>query len=416
MKTGVRRIAWSAALGALMIGEAVAQDYDPGRLYGRVTTMDGGVYEGFIRWDKNEGHWTDVVDASKRLPRRFFREAAALSGGTYRESDEVRILGFRVASSGDNWPSSATSTIRMGHVAKIYVLDDEFALLTLRSGEEHELRRSSTDLGSGNRGIIVRPVSGASMELRWNDIDFVEFMPAPETASPFGARLYGTLTTSAGADFTGWITWDMDEIFGDDVLDGKDGSRDLDIAMADVAKIERESSSRARVVFKSGDEVVLRGTNDVNSGNRGIAVGDPGLGQVRLDWDDFASVTFSDPPKAMDYQAFENQWRLQGTVRTRDGETLTGVIRWDNDEEWSWEMLDGDSRGLEFDVEFGLIASIQRATSRSSLVTLADGREFEMRNSNDVNEDNKGIFVRTVEGDLAMVRWADFERVDFTRP
>ncbi len=63
-----------------------------------------------------------------------------------------------------------------------------------------------------------------------------------------------------------------------------------------------------------------------------------------------------------------------------------------------------------------MIASIQRATSRSSLVTLADGREFEMRNSNDVNEDNKGIFVRTVEGDLAMVRWADFERVDFTRP
>jgi hypothetical protein len=416
MMTRVRRIAWSAALGVLMVGEVAAQEYDPGRLYGRVTTMDGGVYEGFIRWDKNEGHWTDVVDASKRLPSRFFREAAALSGRTYRESDEVRILGFRVSSSSDNWPSSATSTIRLGHVAKLHVLDDEFALVTLRSGEEHELKRSSTDLGSGNRGIFVQPALGASTELKWNDIDFVEFIPAPESASPYGVRLYGTLTTKAGTDFTGWITWDMDEIFGGDVLDGQDGSRDLDVAMGDVAKIERESSSRARVVFKTGDEVVLRGTNDVNSGNRGIAVGDPGLGQVRLDWSDFGSVTFSDPPEAMAYKAFQNQWRLQGTVHSSDGETLTGVIRWDNDEEWSWEMLDGDSGGIEFDVEFAMIASIQRASARSALVTLADGREFEMRNSNDVNEDNKGIFVRTAEGDLAMVRWDDFERVDFTRP
>src|SRR5688572_6902376 len=36
-----------------------------GRLYGRVITRNGTEYTGFIRWDRNEGSWTDLLDADK---------------------------------------------------------------------------------------------------------------------------------------------------------------------------------------------------------------------------------------------------------------------------------------------------------------------------------------------------------------
>ena len=102
-------------------------------------------------------------------------------------------------------------------------------------------------------------------------------------------------------------------------------------------------------------------------------------------------------------------------MHTGSGESYAGTIRWDNDEEWSWEMLDGDYDGIEFDVEFGLIRSIAKASSRSVEVTLLDGRTFTLRNSNDVNEGNKGIFVRSADGDVVMIDWDEFDRVEFRR-
>jgi len=40
------------------------------RLYGRVVTVRGREYEGYLRWDRNEGSWADLLDANKRVPSR----------------------------------------------------------------------------------------------------------------------------------------------------------------------------------------------------------------------------------------------------------------------------------------------------------------------------------------------------------
>jgi hypothetical protein len=102
-------------------------------------------------------------------------------------------------------------------------------------------------------------------------------------------------------------------------------------------------------------------------------------------------------------------------VYTADGEAFAGAIRWDNDEEWSWEMLGGDDRSIEYNVEFGAIQAIRKTSSRGADVTLWDGRTLDLRNSNDVNDDNKGIFIQTDAGETALVRWEEFERVEFRR-
>jgi hypothetical protein len=104
-------------------------------------------------------------------------------------------------------------------------------------------------------------------------------------------------------------------------------------------------------------------------------------------------------------------------------------------------MLDGERDGVVFDVEFGMISLIERfvdvdietesvevgigfrveaARVDGVRVTLQDGRVLVLEGSNDVNEENKGVFVRpdTEEGsgesgetEWIMVRWEDFREL-----
>ncbi len=67
----------SAMMVALIVAAAfVAQAEDTGRIYGQITTVDGDVFEGLIRWDKNEGSWVDVLDGDKNLPRKNLRKSS----------------------------------------------------------------------------------------------------------------------------------------------------------------------------------------------------------------------------------------------------------------------------------------------------------------------------------------------------
>ena len=406
------RFAIVVSLTAAVVPAAFAQANDRGRLYGRVVAMDGSEFQGFIRWDNNEGHWTDQLDASKRLPRRFMLEAQRLSGEKYEQRHAVRVLGIRVGwKTESRRASSASSAIRYGHIRRIQVLDNTHGLLVLKSGEEQEFSSSSSDLGRGLE-IIVQEGNGSAAQLKWHDIDYIEFMPAPRRKSPFGKRLYGTLSARSGSEFSGWITWDRDEIFGPDELNGVNGRRSRAIAFDNIAAIERLSSSRALATTVDGRQVEMSGNNDVNSDNRGIFISDPGLGRVEVKWGEFRSVRFHEPP-SMSYDEFDGGRRLTGTVFAEDGDSFTGLIRWDNDEQWTWEVLNGDSQNLVFHVEFGLIASIERASYTSARVTLLDGRQFVLRGSNDVNEENKGIFIRLDDGETVMLDWDEFERVEF---
>jgi len=358
---------------------AVAAD-NSGRIYGKITTVDNDVLEGLIRWDKNEGSWLDVLNGSKDLSRdddlrksRSKRKKYGSRGSSYK------IFGITISDESDlrksgwsSWSSSAQSGLRFGHILSMEVVDDDRVRLELKSGQEIELYGGSTDIGTGIREIVIEDRSEGELELTWDDIDRIDFASAEtDEQSSFGDRLFGTLTTR---------------------------------------------SKGATVELKSGDDIVLRGTNDVNSGNRGIIVSDKGFGQVRVDWDEFERLQFSDPAYVLSYDKFDGGRLLQGTVYTEDGDKYTGTICWDNDEEHSWELLDGEYRGMEFDIELGLIKKIEKKSFRASIITVWDGREYTLRGSNDVDEDNKGIFVTLGDGDEVIIDWDEFERVEFAKP
>ena len=45
-----------------------------GRIYGKITTTDGDILEGLIRWDKNEGNWVDILNGTKDLSNKSKRK------------------------------------------------------------------------------------------------------------------------------------------------------------------------------------------------------------------------------------------------------------------------------------------------------------------------------------------------------
>ena len=405
------------AILALSLG--FLQEAPSDRLYGRVVTASGDVYEGYLRWDRNEGSWSDQLDGTKELPWQNMADAERLDWDFESRQRErsINILGLRISwtDDGDDYPSSATSGIRFGHLSALEVWGDDRALLTLKSGEEIELEGGATDLGDALRKLIVDDPERGSVELRWRDLEEIQFMEAPRgTNAPGAERLYGTLRTRSGMEFTGFVAWDLDEILTSDVLDGEERGRDREIPFDRIAAIERAGSSGARVLMRNGEEVRLRDSNDVDDGNRGISISDPFLGQISVDWDEFDEIRFTRVPAgAGAYRDFDGGKPLWGTVETEGGEVHTGYIRWDNDEESTWELLDGRQGGVEFDVEFGLIDGLRKIGDWGCEVTLLDGRVFELEGSNDVDEDNKGIFVTFEDGETILVSWWDFARVTF---
>jgi hypothetical protein len=402
-------------LFALALGAAPEQAPSADRLYGRVVTSSGEVFEGFIRWDKNEGSWDDLLNGTKDIPSENARDAERLRGTGVGSDRTVSILGLRISWSLDDLHSSTSdSGIRFGHVRSITVLDDDRALLLLRNGREIELSKGSTDIGTDGRGIEIEDARHAVTTLEWDDVDVVEFMPSPAGVEPTAARLYGTLEDRFGNVYTGWIAWDLDEILATDILNGEDRrGRKREIRFGEVAAIERASASSARVILTNGEEVVLDDSNDVDSSNRGIQVSDPDLGQVQVDWEAFESLRLQPAPSGSSYGRFDGGHRLHGTVVTESGERHAGELRWDNDEEWSWEILDGSYSGITYDVEFGQVRHVRREGARGSTVTLVDGRVLDLEESNDVNEDNKGIYITPAGRETVLVRWDEFREITF---
>jgi hypothetical protein len=172
-------------------------------------------------------------------------------------------------------------------------------------------------------------------------------------------------------------------------------------------------------LLKNGLALELTGTNDVDEDNRGIQIADSAFGQIVLEWEQFRMIRFHEPDAPVTYDAFDGGRLLRGTVVTQAGEEIEGLIRWDADEAASWEFLDGQGEAGAFMIEMGQVRRIERAEAFGALVTLGDGRSFDLVDSNDVDWDNKGIMIAPEDADQSdpsawrVIRWDDFREARF---
>lgn len=404
-----------------------AHELDQGRIWGRVHTADGEQYEGFVVWHGRDGPdgagWMDFLEGDRIVAPEFYQAWLAATGGA-PPVRAIEVKGHRVSWDEEDPDFSLASRagVRFGRLAEVEALGDGHAALKLRGagdgleGPVVRIRRPAWTRGA----LTVFDRTAGERDVDWADLRRVEFFSPPAGATARARRLHGTVDDRFGRSFTGYVAWDSDEVLGSEVLDGEDEERkDREIRFDDIRRIEQRDDE-ARVELASGDELVLSGSNDVDWRNRGVRIFDSALGVVEVEWEEFDALRLEPPARSAAYGDSESAWPLAGTVATQDGDTLSGRLRWDAEHEWSWELLHGESRGVKFSIEFGQVARIERAVA-GAVVTLADGRAFELEGSGDVDWDSRGVFVLPdgePAGDPSAWRyldWDEFREVRFVR-
>ena len=402
LRTPVR---WDLALLGLALCAAMVNPRAvraAGGIYGTIHLESGKSYTGPIRWDLNEVFWDDVLDAEKR-------EKVWVEGGF----SGVKILGLSVGDEDGYWTHHPFK-VQFGNVTAIERKGSSRIRVELKNGDRVEVQATGTDLGESMRSLVVTDQNKGDVDVSWDDVDLVEFSAGPDEGRD-ADRLYGLVETSAGG-FTGYITWDRDEALVTDTLDGEDSDDKHHIPFSEIREIERSSSRASRVTLTDGTQLRLTGTNDVDSDNRGIDVQVPGLGVVKVTWDEFERVEFQPAPPSRPYSDFDGGKRLHGTVTDDQGESFTGYILWDLDERNTWEFLDGEYDDIELEIPFSFIESLERESRNETEVRLKSGETYVLGGSNDVDSDNKGIIIELPDGDEIELDWDDFESIQFNDP
>ncbi len=386
---------------------AVAGSADDGFIYGTITTKSGNVYTGLMRWGTEEMFWDDLFHSSKDdLPYEEYAKEARKNREEDDEWWEVFGRTIRIKVGGDH--VSRIFISRYGDIKSIKVVGSKDAIVTMKSGSEYEVSGYSNDVGGT---IWIKDTSAGEIEVPWKKIKTIVFDNTADNVEPEAYRIYGVVVTDDG-DFTGHIQWDSQEALSTDKLDGDSEDGRMSIEMGSLKSIERRSRRSALVVLDDGRELVLDGTNDVDSSIRGVLVEDDRFGRVKIPWSAFDRVDFSRVgASGPAYDDFAKTGPLRGKVISKDGTVSKGELVFDLDESETWEILNGTSFDIEYNIPFAKISSIEPKSGDSAQVTLKNGAKVRLDDSHDVSDDNDGVLVLG-GGKPNHILWSGIKRID----
>jgi hypothetical protein len=393
-----------------------AQDYDKGGyIYGKITSDNDETFTGWLRWGTQECFWDDLFNATKEEnPWWKYIERDQDNERSYdrtRKHYSITVLGIKVNDFGLGDASHMFIT-RFGDMKSIEPRRDDRAIITMKNGSEYEVS------GSGDIGESIQVIDASlgKINLEWDEIDKIDFLPTPPDVKVEGYRLKGKIITYE-MEFNGFIMWDAEECLSTDVLDGEREGRTMHVEFANIRSLKRAGSSACEVTLKDGRNFELRGTNDVNSENRGIYVQDERFGKIEVQWDQFKEIIYEDSKDSgMPYSAYEPVRDLKGTVTTSEGKEVSGRLVFDTDEAETFELLNGNLDDMQFDIPFSSIASIEPVGYRSAKVKLFNGQDLRLEDGQDVSENNYGMLVFKEKGSKPeYIPWEDVEKVTFQR-
>jgi len=268
---------------------------------------------------------------------------------------------------------------------------------------------------------------------------------SPAFSSDNAGFIYGTVTLGNGDKLTGFLRWDSEEAFWDDLFHSRQDELPW-LEYVDMADLQAERRRRyfenhgmfdrlmwtlenkndphlsrlficqfgfldgieidddedVTLLIRGGERVPVHGySNDVSSD---LVVYPSGEEPVEVDWDDLSGIEFSNAPAG----AVPYAQRLYGEVKTTEG-TFEGFIQWDQSECTSIDILDGDER----DVPMGDIRSITRNRENSSDIVLKGGTAFTMSGTNDVAGGNRGVMVENPAWGRVTIAWKRFVSITF---
>jgi len=385
---------------------AEAARIQPGFLYGRVVTNDGDTYEGRLRWGGDqEASWGDYFNGTKADNPWL---ASVPPGKLPTTPNSVQVLGLVLVRQEVPIDTDRLFMARFGDIARIDAKGRDVRV-TMKSGTAFNLNRF--DASDFDDGVRVWDATRGVVNLDSVRIKSVELLP---TTGPIASadRLHGTVRTARG-EFTGFVQWDRDECVGSDGLDGEKDGRELDVRFDTIRSIARQTHHSSLVTLVDGRELVLSGTNDVGTGNRGVYVDDPRYGRVLVSWKAFERLDLSPVGSGPAYGDFPPGRPLTGAVTTRDGRRLAGRLVYDLDESETTETFDAPSEGVDYTIPFSMIASIVLP----GRVTLRNGETLQLERGSDLGNLNAGTLIFVDGGEHPeYVPWTEVVRIDFDQP
>ena len=385
------------------------------RIWGRVTTDDGQSHEGFLHFLGSGGGatWADPLLGRREISDGSYHLWLEAARGGVPHLGVVEVGGYRVTWE-ERYPDFAQpsrASIRLGHVASL-APDAEGSVVVLPWGLDGESVGGAD--GTGRVGLRIKaPWSDSEMRIengdsqvtmRWKEITGIDFSPALAVDSGRAAPrpLYGTAVDTVGRSYTGWVSWGAVRLESDSL--GKIIMRsDL------VSDSVLHSIAHSEIARREGVATVERDgaiTRSVEPGS--VRVAAPDFGVVEIPYTALrslrlvaagpsegspASSPYMDPPGWAARCEWRRSWPLAGTVTTSGGEEIEGRIRWNAVKEWSWELLEGSSRGVDFLVAFAEIELMERDPKGGLRVSLADGRTLHLTDGGDLDEGNRGVLV-----------------------
>jgi hypothetical protein len=365
--------------------ESNAQSHE-GFMYGKVYTTSN-TYTGAIRWGSEEVLWTDLFNGAKTGDQ--FKK---LVPEQKDDNDSWFDIDWSFGSIWEDKVIAHRFTIQFGNLTQVTPLADNEVRIKFKNGQEMRVDgRGYNDIGAK---IQVIDAELGVVSLDWRRILKIEFLPTPKRLDTFfGMPLYGTVEGSRREKYTGFVIWDNDERLGTDKLDGDSDDGDVSLKFTDIASVERDGRG-SRVTLKSGREIFLTGSNDVNDENRGVIVVTPDIGIVKFSWNAFRKVTFTSADNTGEsYSRFTPPAYLQGTVSRLDGDDLTGRILFDIDEILDIEILEGEENDIEYSIPLRNIRKITPKNYDYSSVELRNGQQLLLGGTQDVSSKNGGVLV-----------------------
>jgi len=376
-------------------------------IYGTLHTRSGDSYEGFMRWGKEELFWHDIFNSTKTDDQSNYRRPEKKSGRWFD-------FDWNFSSIWDNkyGGTSHTFACHFGDIKTLELKRSQTVLVGLKNGSIIEVRGGSNDIGES---IYLNSPDLGEIKIPWDRIDQIDFSAAPlHYEAPYETMLYGTVETTRNRTFKGVVTWDMDERIGSDILDGDSREGEHEIPFSLIKSITR-SGDGSNVELRSGKELRLEGSNDVDDGNRGVVVFDANYNNIKIDWDDFQKVTFESIGDVIPtYDDYKVPTGIEAEVMGFDGARYKGLVAFDIDEFWELEFLDGNDDQIEYQIPFRNIKRLVPKNRSYSMVFLRDGESLLLGDSQDVSSRNDGLLIfQEGEKEPIHVKWDDIDEIIF---
>ena len=388
----------------------LSAQYAEALIYGEITLNNGERYTGQIRWEDDQSLWGDIFRADKN-------ERPALNLLSEKELREIdnRSDNFQFAFMAlweDKRPeSNFLFQCSFGDIESLKTTGKNKVSLRLRNGKNIVLKKDKG--GDLDNDVYIYDNASGRLTLDFDNIKSIHFKSTPKNLkSPLGFPIYGKVLTSSGV-FEGYITWDLEERLDKDLISGRQKGTKIDIEFGDIHQIKAQGNG-SLLYLKSGKTLFLNDHDDVDKGNHGVVIRDPDFYRLKVNWENFISLTLSDPPfKTDSYENFRIPKLLKGSIQTKDGKLYKGQIVFDLDEIYDIEFLNGKNNGLEHIIPFWKVDRIEPQNDKFSMIYLKDGEQLLLGDHDDVTGNNHGLIIRVKNGKDRYINWDHIKTIDF---